>query len=73
MGVDGEKATLRLKADRTGITIRSRIQGLRYAQAIVSAHVPEGVSLVDELLADRRAEVARELAEKAARYDGDGE
>ena len=41
MGVDGEKATLRLKADRTGVTIRSRIQGLRYAQAIFQQHVAD--------------------------------
>lgn len=38
MGVDGEKATLRLKADRTGLTVRSRLQGLRYAQALFQAH-----------------------------------
>jgi len=33
---------------------------IRRAQAIVRRHVPEGVSLVDELLEDRRREVERE-------------
>ncbi|MEM7768729.1 MAG: AbrB/MazE/SpoVT family DNA-binding domain-containing protein [Pseudomonadota bacterium] len=73
MGVDGEKATLRLKADRTGLTIRSRIQGLRYAQALFQAHanVPDGVSLVDEFIAERRAEAAREIAEIDASMRGE--
>jgi len=72
MGVDGEKATLRIKADRTGLTVRSRIQGLRYAQALFQKHanVPEGVSLVDELLAERRIDAARELAELDASESG---
>jgi AbrB family looped-hinge helix DNA binding protein len=34
--------------------------GIRQAQAIVRKYVPEGVSLVDELIADRRAEAERE-------------
>jgi bifunctional DNA-binding transcriptional regulator/antitoxin component of YhaV-PrlF toxin-antitoxin module len=33
---------------------------IRRAQAAVRRHVPEGVSLVDELIAERRAEAARE-------------
>jgi AbrB family looped-hinge helix DNA binding protein len=33
------------------------------AQAIVRQFVPEGVSLVDELIADRRREAAREMEE----------
>lgn len=72
MGVDGEKATLTLRADATGTVLRSRLQGLRNAQAIVSALVPEGVSLVDELIAGRRAEVARELGDDAADDDSSG-
>lgn len=75
MGIDGEKATLRLKADRTGVTLRSRVQGLRYAQALFQAHanIPDGVSLVDELLAERRAEAAREIAELDAKGPGKSE
>ena len=33
---------------------------LQKLQALVRKHVPEGVSLVDELLAERRAEATRE-------------
>jgi hypothetical protein len=36
---------------------------MRRAQAIVRQFVPEGVSLVDELIADRRREAAREMEE----------
>jgi AbrB family looped-hinge helix DNA binding protein len=36
---------------------------MRRAQAIVRQFVPEGVSLVDELIADRRREAAREMKE----------
>jgi AbrB family looped-hinge helix DNA binding protein len=35
-------------------------EGIRRAQAIMRQYVPAGVSLVDDLLADRRAEAARE-------------
>lgn len=35
-------------------------ESVRRAQALVRAHVPAGVSLVDELLADRRREVEQE-------------
>jgi bifunctional DNA-binding transcriptional regulator/antitoxin component of YhaV-PrlF toxin-antitoxin module len=36
-------------------------EGLRRMRAIVRQFVPEGVSLVDELIADRRREAAEEL------------
>jgi AbrB family looped-hinge helix DNA binding protein len=35
-------------------------EGIRRAQQIIRRHVPPDVSLVDELIADRRAEAARE-------------
>ena len=35
-------------------------QGIKRAQELVRRYVPEGVSLVDELIAERRAEAARE-------------
>ena len=38
-------------------------EALRWAQDLVRRHVPPGVSLVDELIAERRAEVAGEEAE----------
>jgi len=37
--------------------------GIKKAQALVRRYVPEGVSLVDELLEERRREAAREIAE----------
>lgn len=46
--VDGE-ARLTTKRER-----------MRRAQALVREYVPEGVSLVDELVAERRAEAERE-------------
>jgi AbrB family looped-hinge helix DNA binding protein len=36
---------------------------LRRAQELIRKHVPEGVSLVDELIQDRREEAALEAAE----------
>ncbi len=45
--------------------VLSRTAALRELQAQVRRYVPEGVSLVDELLAERRAEAAEEAAEEA--------
>jgi len=39
------------------------LDSVRELQAITSQYVPEGVSLADELIADRRAEAAREERE----------
>lgn len=35
-------------------------EAIRRAQALIRKHVPADVSLVDELIADRRAEASRE-------------
>lgn len=40
--------------------LTTRRERLRRAQELVRRYVPEGVSLVDELIAERRAEAARE-------------
>lgn len=40
--------------------------GLRKAQAILRRYVPEGVSLADELIEDRRREAAAESGEEGA-------
>ncbi len=45
------------------LRIRTMDQVIRDAQALVRQYVPEGVSLVDELIADRRAEALREERE----------
>jgi AbrB family looped-hinge helix DNA binding protein len=48
---------------RDGVaTLTTRLAQLRQAQALVRQHVPEGVSLADELMAERRAENARDEA-----------
>jgi AbrB family looped-hinge helix DNA binding protein len=54
----GEVVTIRL--DEEGLHIQSRAQAIKRAQAIVRKYVPEGVSLVDELIAERRREAKRE-------------
>lgn len=40
------------------LRIRSLPKAIKRAQAIVRRHVPKGVSLADELIADRRGEAA---------------
>ena len=59
MGVaEGEQVQLALDGDV--VRVLSRAAAIREAQELVRRYVPEGVSLVDELLAERRAEAARE-------------
>lgn len=55
---DGDPVILRLEED--SIRIVSLPVAVKRAQAIVRRFVPEGVSLVDELIAERRAEAKRE-------------
>ncbi|HEY1242003.1 MAG TPA: hypothetical protein VGF16_15675 [Bryobacteraceae bacterium] len=43
------------------LILETREQGLRRAKALVRKYVPEGLSLSKELVADRRAEAARDL------------
>ena len=42
------------------LRVRSMSKAIERAQAILRRHVPEGVSLADELIADRRREAERE-------------
>lgn len=59
MGVEpGDDVVLRCEDEE--LHVSGRDAAIRRAQRIVRRHVPEGVSLVDELIADRRAEAARE-------------
>lgn len=48
------------------LRLYTQTQAIRRIQALAKKYVPEGVSMVDELLADRRREVAREEAEAEA-------
>jgi hypothetical protein len=43
-----------------GLLIETREQGLRRARALVRKYIPQGVSLSAEMIADHRAETARE-------------
>lgn len=43
-----------------GLVIETREQGLRRARALVRKYIPEGVRLSEEIIADHRAEAARE-------------
>jgi bifunctional DNA-binding transcriptional regulator/antitoxin component of YhaV-PrlF toxin-antitoxin module len=49
------------------LRLMSRATALRRAQSLVRQHVPAGTSLVDEMLAERRAEAVREEAESLRR------
>jgi antitoxin component of MazEF toxin-antitoxin module len=55
---EGDQVQLALEGDR--VRVLSRAAAIRDVQRVVRRYVPEGVSLVDELLAERRAEAARE-------------
>ncbi len=54
----GDKLTATLEADR--LVMEKREAVLRRLQDAFAAVVPRGVSLADELIAERRAEAARE-------------
>lgn len=55
---DGDHLTLKVVDGE--LRVRSVRETIRRAQEMVRRHVPEGVSLVDELIAERRAEAASE-------------
>ena len=57
--VEGESEVL-LNVDDTGIKITTRKQALDRIRAEILRHLPAGISLADELLADRRREAAEE-------------
>jgi AbrB family looped-hinge helix DNA binding protein len=52
--------TIWLEEDNEQVRISSVRQAIRHVQELVRQYVPEGVSLVDELIAERRAEAQRE-------------
>jgi AbrB family looped-hinge helix DNA binding protein len=55
----GDRLTMRLEGNE--LRIYTQREGIRRAQELVRRYIPEGVSLVDELIAERRAEAAKEL------------
>jgi hypothetical protein len=50
-----------LETEDGGLILETREQGLRRARALLRKHIPEEVSLSDELIAERRAEAARDF------------
>jgi AbrB family looped-hinge helix DNA binding protein len=46
--------------DGESIHISTPKQGIRRAQVLVRAYIPEGLKLSEELIAERRAEASRE-------------
>jgi len=54
----GDKLVARVEENE--LRIYTMEEAMRRAQAIVRSFVPKGVSLVDELIADRRREAAKE-------------
>jgi len=52
--------TLAIEIDGGCARMISLDRAIREVEALVRAHVPEGISLADELLAERRAEAERE-------------
>ena len=58
---EGDEITL--VEDDDGVHLRTHEQAIRAIQRLVRQYVPEDVSLSDELIAERRAEAAREAAE----------
>lgn len=61
-----EGGELRLKVEDGELRGMGRIAALRRIQRELRGSVPPGESVVDELIADRRAEAAREEAEERA-------
>jgi len=57
----GDSVVIELDGDE--LRVRSRDAGLRRIQERLRKYIPEGVSLADELIVDRRAEAAREELE----------
>lgn len=62
----GEGDTLRGMVVDGELTLLTSATAIRQAQEWVAKHVPPGVSLVDELIAERRAENAKEEEEARA-------
>jgi AbrB family looped-hinge helix DNA binding protein len=61
---EGDQVMLSLGDDE--VRIASRAARIRAAQDLVAKYVPQDVDLVDELIAERRREAAREEGENGA-------
>jgi bifunctional DNA-binding transcriptional regulator/antitoxin component of YhaV-PrlF toxin-antitoxin module len=59
-GVDASTELCVAAREDGGLILETREQGLRRARALLRRYIPEDVSLSKELIAERRAEAARE-------------
>jgi hypothetical protein len=59
-GVDPSTELCVAVTEEGALVVETREQGLRRARALLRKYIPEGVNLSDELIAERRAEAARE-------------
>lgn len=50
--------------EKGALVVETREQGLRRARALLRKYIPEGVNLSGGLVAERRAEAARELEQR---------
>jgi bifunctional DNA-binding transcriptional regulator/antitoxin component of YhaV-PrlF toxin-antitoxin module len=63
-GVDPSTELCVAVTEQGSLVVETREQGLRRARALMRKYIPEGVNLSDEIIADRRAEAAREERKK---------
>lgn len=61
--LNGESGRLVATVENGALILEPIEVSIRRAQELVRKYIPEGVSLADEFIADRRAEAAREDAE----------
>lgn len=57
---EGDEVVLHLKLEEGGLHVLTPARAVREAQRLVRQYVPEGRSLADELIAERRGDAARE-------------
>ena len=62
LGLEDGKSQVILKTTSMGIELTTRAKAIAWAQAEVRKYVPEGSNVVEEFLAERRAESACEDA-----------
>ena len=63
-GVDHSTKLCVAVTEEGALVVETREQGLRRARALLRKYIPEGVNLSDELIAERRAEAARESEQR---------
>jgi bifunctional DNA-binding transcriptional regulator/antitoxin component of YhaV-PrlF toxin-antitoxin module len=63
-GVDHSTELCVAVTDEGALVVETREQGLRRARALLRKYIPEGVSLSEELIAERRGEAAREAEQR---------